>query len=58
MKEPIILFRHKDGLGLRHTAELTINGAKTSGRTILSANTTVVGDDFALALEPATESIR
>jgi tetratricopeptide (TPR) repeat protein len=57
MKEPIVLFRHKDGLGIRHAAELTINGERTTGRTILGTNTTVVGDDFAFALEPATESM-
>jgi hypothetical protein len=58
MKQPVVLFRHKDGLGLRHGGELTVNGEKVTGRKILPAKATITGNDFAFALEPASEAIR
>jgi hypothetical protein len=53
LKEPIVLFRHKDGLGVRHGANLWINGEKSPGRTLLGAHANVTGDDIAFAVEPA-----
>jgi hypothetical protein len=53
LKEPIVLFRHKDGLGVRHTGPLWINGEKSPGRTLLGAHANVTGDDVAFAVEPA-----
>ena len=35
MKDPVVFFRHKDGLGLRHVGGLTINGQKAPERTVL-----------------------
>ena len=31
LKQPVILFRHKDGLGLRHAGPLTVNGQRVHG---------------------------
>ena len=52
LKEPIILFRHKDGLGYRHKGSLVINGRKSPERGIVGAQATVWGDDISFALEP------
>ena len=52
LKEPVVFFRHKDGLGLRHSGGLTVNGQKVPERTILGPRALVSGDDFAFAVEP------
>ena len=52
LKEPVVFFRHKDGLGLRHTGGLTVNGQKIPERTLLGPRAVVSGDDFAFAVEP------
>jgi tetratricopeptide (TPR) repeat protein len=49
---PVVLFRHKDGLGVRHEGNLVVNGECCQGRSLLSATATVAGDDFSFALEP------
>jgi tetratricopeptide (TPR) repeat protein len=53
MKHPVILFRHKDGLGLRTTGEVRVNGAVVTGRMVLPGRTGVIGDEWGFALEPA-----
>ena len=35
LKNPVVFFRHKDGLGLRHAGGLTVNGQKVPERTFL-----------------------
>jgi hypothetical protein len=50
--EPMILFRHRDGLGLRHPRELKVNGQKCTGRTILGPRATVASDEVTFAIEP------
>jgi tetratricopeptide (TPR) repeat protein len=52
LKEPVVLFRHRDGLGVRHDGGLVVNGERCPGRSLLAPHTTVVGDDFSFALEP------
>jgi tetratricopeptide (TPR) repeat protein len=52
LQQPIILYRHKDGLGVRHAGNLTIDGQRCTERGLLRPNSTVTGDDFAFALEP------
>lgn len=52
LKEPVVFFRHKDGLGLRHSGGLTVNGQKVPERTILGTRALVSGEDFAFAVEP------
>jgi tetratricopeptide (TPR) repeat protein len=53
LQQPIVLFRNKETLGLRHTGALTINGHQSSGRCLLETRTTVQGDDLAFTIEPA-----
>ena len=52
LKAPVVFFRHKDGLGLRHNGGLTVNGQKVPERTILGTRALVSGEDFAFAVEP------
>jgi tetratricopeptide (TPR) repeat protein len=52
LKSPVIFFRHKDGVGLRHSGGLTVNGQKIPERTILGPRALVEGDDFAFTVEP------
>jgi hypothetical protein len=57
LKQPVVLFRHKDGLGVRCVGGLTVNGQKTRDRALLGTNATVAGDDFAFAIEPVGERL-
>jgi hypothetical protein len=52
LKEPIVLFRGKDGLGYRHKGSLIINGRKSPERGILGTQATVLGDEISFAVEP------
>jgi tetratricopeptide (TPR) repeat protein len=52
LREPVILYRHRDGLGLRHGGTFTVNGQPCTDRALLEPGATVRGEDFALALEP------
>src|SRR5262249_55237072 len=47
LKQPVVLFRHKDGLGVRCVGGLTVNGQKTRDRALLGTTATVAGEDFA-----------
>ncbi len=51
LAQPVILFRGKDGLGVRHGGRLTIDGQSCHGRGGLGGTSTVSGDDFSLAIE-------
>ncbi len=51
LKQPIVLFRQKTGLGIRHGGNLIINGQPCRERGTLEPGATVTGDDFSLALE-------
>jgi len=53
LKEDLVLFRHKDGLGLRHHGPMRVNGQKSSGRAILPPSATVTGEEIGFAIEPA-----
>jgi tetratricopeptide (TPR) repeat protein len=51
--EPVILYRQQHGgLGIRHAGNLTVNGRPYRDRAALEPGATVVGDEFALTLEP------
>jgi len=52
LKQPVILFRHKDGLGVRYKGELRVNGQVSAGRAFLPPVATVVGDEISFAIEP------
>jgi len=52
LKQPVVLYRHKDGLAVRGPGHLTIDGHSYKERGPLSANARVLGEEFAFALEP------
>jgi tetratricopeptide (TPR) repeat protein len=52
LKSPVVFFRQKDGLGLRHTGGLTVNRRQAPERTVLGPRALVAGEDFAFAVEP------
>lgn len=54
LRESIVLFKHRDGLGLRHPGEMRVNGQKITGRTLLPPNATVSGEDIGFAIESAS----
>jgi hypothetical protein len=53
LAHPVVLFRHRDGLGLRHQGEMRVNGQVSPGRTLLPPRATVSGGDVGFAIEPA-----
>jgi tetratricopeptide (TPR) repeat protein len=52
LKEPVVLYRHRDGLGVRHEGSLAVNGRPCQGRGLLGAAATVAGENCSFALEP------
>jgi tetratricopeptide (TPR) repeat protein len=52
LKAPVVLFRQKTGLGIRHAGQLSINGLPCRERGTLEPGATVTGEDFSLTLEP------
>ncbi len=54
LSQPMILFRHRNGLGLRYEGELRVNGQKCTGRTILGPCAAVSTDEVTFAIEPTS----
>lgn len=52
LAQPVILYRHKDGLAVRHAGTLTVDGQPCRDRGILAASSQVSGEDFSFAVEP------
>lgn len=52
LKDQIVLFRTKDGLGIRHAGEFQVDGRRCRDRATLGAACAVVGEDFSLSVEP------
>jgi hypothetical protein len=52
LEKPVILFRQKDGLGVRHAGRLWIDGQQMQDRGTLGPESKVSGDFFAFAVEP------
>jgi tetratricopeptide (TPR) repeat protein len=52
LKAPVILFRNKEGLGVRHAGGLTVNGHRATDRAFLGTHGQVSGEEFSFALEP------
>jgi tetratricopeptide (TPR) repeat protein len=52
LKHPVVLYRHKDGLGVRCPGPLLIDGQRCQERGLLRPTSSVSGEDFAFALEP------
>jgi hypothetical protein len=58
-QQPIIFYRHKECLGIRHAGNMNIDGQRCAERGLLRPNSTITGDDFALTIEPVgTELVR
>src|SRR5260370_17787555 len=51
LKQPVIFYPHKAGLGVRHAGNLVLDGRKVQERAVLGPAATITGDDFALAIE-------
>jgi hypothetical protein len=53
LKQPLVLFRQKDTLGIRYRGKLCINGRTSGERLLLSdPHATVSGENISFALEP------
>lgn len=52
LRRSVVLFRRKDGLGVRATGEMTVDGQKCCDRANLGPHSTVASDDFRFTLEP------
>jgi hypothetical protein len=52
LKQPVLLFRQKDGLGVRCGGSLTVDGQPCRERGTLTPTSRVTGEDFAFAVEP------
>jgi hypothetical protein len=52
VSQPVVLFRQKDGLGVRHAGALRVDGRACHERANLLPGASVAGTDFAFALEP------
>ncbi len=53
VRPPVVLYRHKEGLAVRHNGKLTIDGRAAREREVLRPGSTVRGEEFAFTLEPA-----
>src|SRR5262249_61735001 len=52
LKKPVVLFRHRDGLGLKCPGKVTVNGQPASERGPLPVPGVVVGEEVSFAVEP------
>jgi hypothetical protein len=52
LKHPVVLYRHRDGLGVRCPGPFLLDGQRVQDRGLLRPGSTVSGEDFAFALEP------
>jgi hypothetical protein len=57
VKYPVVLFRTRNGLGVRYAGNMVVNGKPCRDRCTLEAGATVVGDDFSLTLEPVASKV-
>ena len=56
LDKPIVLFRQKEGLGVRYAGAFKVDGVPVQDRGSLGEQATVSGDDFAFAIEPAGQA--
>lgn len=54
LKTPIVLFRAKEGLGVRCGGNFAVNGRPFRDRAVLGTNAIFASDDISFALEPAS----
>jgi tetratricopeptide (TPR) repeat protein len=53
LNAPVVLFRHKEGLGVRGRGPLTVNGERCGEKTLIRSRSVVSGEEIAFAVEPA-----
>src|SRR5262249_5383962 len=53
VKQAVVLYRHKEGIGVRYPGSFLIDGREHKERGVLGLHASVAGDDFAFSLEPA-----
>jgi hypothetical protein len=53
IEQPVVLYRHREGLAVRYTGSLVVNDKPVKDRAVLGNSASVKGDDFAFSLEPA-----
>jgi len=53
VKAPVVLYRHKEGLGIRASGPLRIDGEPAPEHGAIPVGSTLAGDAFALAVEDA-----
>jgi hypothetical protein len=51
LQHAVVLYRNRDGLGIRHGGNLTVDGRRCGERGVLGPASTACGDDFALSVE-------
>jgi tetratricopeptide (TPR) repeat protein len=51
LKQPVILYRHRAGLGVRYGGEFRVDGRPVQDRAILGPVASIAGDEFAFAIE-------
>ena len=52
VQSPLVLFRMKEGLGVRYAGSFAVNGKPCRERALLEPGATIAGDNFSLTLEP------
>jgi len=52
LPQPVVLYRHKGGLGVRYPGRLGVDGQSCRERGVLGPASTVTVDDFVFAVEP------
>jgi hypothetical protein len=52
LEHPVVLFRHREGLGVRYAGSLTVDGEPCRERGMLRPASSVRADHFTFALEP------
>ena len=52
LQQPVVLYRHQEGLAVRYGGNLYVEGRRCHERAELGRHATVTGDDFAFAIEP------
>jgi hypothetical protein len=52
LEQPLVLFRNKETLGIRHRGKLFVNGSLAQERCLLGSHATVTAGDVTLAIEP------
>lgn len=58
LAEPLVIFRQKESLGVRHAGEWRVDGQLCKGRALLGPAARIVGDDFVFAIEPVEQGRR